>query len=119
MHAAKHRHVVHEANTHIWNCGIIVIDPSLPYLDDALNLEILSVLLLLHLLHLLDTGVVRLAAAAAAGAPAALPLAVFPVDASLQLEFLVEGGLALTLETEGCLNGWRGDIQTKDNKRKP
>lgn len=55
----------------------------------------------------MHVGVVRLAAAAAAAAPvaaAALPLAVFPLDASLELKFVVEGGLALALHAEGCLN---------------
>lgn len=43
------------------------------------------------------------AAAAAPGAPAALSVAVFPLDPSLQLEFVVKRGLGLALETEGCL----------------
>ena len=44
------------------------------------------------------------AAAAAPGAPAALPLAVLPMDPSLQFELVVKGGLALALETEGRLD---------------
>lgn len=58
----------------------------------------------------MDICVVRLAAsaaAAAAGAPAAFPLAVFSLGSSLQFEFMMKGGLALTLETKGCLNGWK------------
>lgn len=47
------------------------------------------------------------AAAAAAGTPAALPLAVFSLHPSLQFEFVVKGGLGLPLETKGCLNSWR------------
>lgn len=56
----------------------------------------------------MDSQVIRLAApaaAAAAGAPAAFPLTVFPLDPSLQFEFMVKGRLSLTLKTEGSLNG--------------
>lgn len=45
-------------------------------------------------------------AAATAGAAAAFPLTVFPLDASLLLEFVVKGGLALALETKRCLNSF-------------
>lgn len=81
------------------------------HLYDAFYLQILSVLLFLHLLHLLEKRVVWLAAPAAAaapGAPAALPLAVLPMVPPLQFEFVVKGGLALALETEGRLDSWRG-----------
>lgn len=78
------------------------------HLYNALYLQIL-VLPSLQPLHLLDVGVVRLAAATAAataGAAAAFPLTVFPLDASLLLEFVVKGALALALETERCLNNF-------------
>lgn len=52
-------------------------------------------------------------AAAAAGAAAAFPLTVFSLDASLLLEFVMEGGLAFALETECCLNSFVKTVDTK------
>lgn len=52
-----------------------------------------------------------LAAAAAAGAPAALPLAVLAVDPSVHFELMVQGGLVLSLEMEGCLNSLIGESE--------